>query len=373
MRALVAALIAGTVCATATPAEACSCPQITRESIIQYAKTGVGCPYVWGGTCWDPNNKSWKGADCSGYVTKCWQVPSASASTACLSHFYSTDSYYNGSDHWTAIDRSELLLADSLVYRSGGSGHIVLFEAFTSTSGCYKVYEARGTSYGIVYREKCPDSTYKARRRHNLVAAPPPPPANQAPIGVLDKADCTAGIVGWAQDPDAKTAAINVHVYIDGAPGQAGAVGYQLLANQNRADLCAQLGSCNHGFSMPIPAAKRDGKPHSVHVYAIDSGQGGQNPELGGSPRSFTCAPPSPGADAGGPDPKPMEAGAAWPDSGSFYIDGGPPPLLENPDDNRDEHDLTLTGSCACRLGARPAPVPLLALVLLLAALLRRR
>ena len=35
------------------------CPEITRDEIIKHAKTGVGCKYVWGGTCWDPNNKSW--------------------------------------------------------------------------------------------------------------------------------------------------------------------------------------------------------------------------------------------------------------------------------------------------------------------------
>ena len=42
-------------------------------------------------------------------------------------------------------------------------------------------------------------------------------PSNRPPRGYLDGVACD-GIHGWAQDPDAATASINVHVYIDGRP-----------------------------------------------------------------------------------------------------------------------------------------------------------
>jgi hypothetical protein len=144
-------------------------PKISRDQIISIAKSGVGCPYVWGGTCWDPSNKNWKGADCSGYVTVCWQIPKASKTTDCLPHYYTTSTYKSSSTHWTSISRDNLQKADALVYNSGSAGHIILW-ASGNKWGNAQVYEARGSAYGIVYRTKNVDSKYVARRRHSLVA-----------------------------------------------------------------------------------------------------------------------------------------------------------------------------------------------------------
>jgi MYXO-CTERM domain-containing protein len=330
----VAALAVLTVLVAARPALA-GCPVMTRDQIIALAKTGVGCPYVWGGTCWDPANTSWKGADCSGFVTKCWQVPAASKTTDCLPHYYTTDSFYSDTTYWNPITRADLLPGDALVYRSGSSGHIVLFEAFTDTSGCYQVYEARGTSYGIVHRVKCPDSTYQPRRRQSLSSSTTPP-VNQPPQGKLEVADCSS-ITGWAYDPDAKTTSISVHVYFDAAPGQAGAVGYGAPASQSRPDLQATLGSSLHGFALTVPSRFKDGVAHAVYAYGVDSA-GGLDDQLEGSPKSIRCAPA--GGDSG-PDPVALDAGV--------YPDSGTPPNLELPDSP--ENELTLTGSCACRSG----------------------
>ncbi len=312
-----------------------SCPTMTRQAIIDLAKTGVGCPYVWGGTCWNPADTTWKGADCSGYVTKCWQVPAASAVTSCLSHYYASGDFASGTDHWTGIGRDELLPGDALAR----DGHVLLFEAYTSTTDCYQIYEARGTAYGIVYRVRCPDSTFTGHRRHNLsTVTPPPPPTGQQPKGTVEGVDC--GLVrGWAQDPDTKTTSINVQIYFNGGPGQVGAVGYNVVANVTRSDLTSLLGSANHGFSMPVPSKMKDGKAHVVHVYGVDSA-GGTNPELTGSPKVISCAP----SGEAGPDPTPLDGGVM------LDPDGAPtkPPNLETPDDNAPEHDLALTGSCGC-------------------------
>lgn len=105
---------------------------------------------------------------------------------------------------------------------------------------------------------------------------------NQAPKGVFDAAGCDA-LTGWAQDPDAPTLPIDVHLYIGGPAGDANAYGMPLHANLVRNDLCVPLGSCNHGFSAPPPLSFFDGLSHPVYAYAIDA-KGGPNTALGSKP-----------------------------------------------------------------------------------------
>ena len=102
---------------------------------------------------------------------------------------------------------------------------------------------------------------------------------NTATRGALDAATCE-GISGWAQDQNVPTSAIAAHVYIGGSAGQAAAHGYALKADLNRADLCTAIGSCSHGFSMPVPLSYFDGVSRPVFAYAIDSA-GGPNTGLG--------------------------------------------------------------------------------------------
>ncbi len=291
-------ILLGTLSLLVSSAAAAAPPQMTREDIITIAKTGVGCPYVWGGTCWDPNNKKWKGADCSGYVTVCWQIPKASKTTDCLSHYYSTYHYTSQTTHWTNISRNDLKKADALVYRENGAGHIVLFVSGDKW-GTAEVYEARGTAYGIVHRMKSVSSKYKARRR-NYLKTSTPPPVNTAPKGEVSKADCTA-VSGWAQDPDEKTKAIEVHLYVDGTPGQAGVTQHKLKADKYDAKLCTSLGSCNHAFSWSVPASLKDGKQHIIRAYGVDT-KGGQNPELTNSPKTITCTTTKPDLSQPAPD-----------------------------------------------------------------------
>lgn len=120
-------------------------------------------------------------------------------------------------------------------------------------------------------------------------------PPNAPPQGYLDGADC-AHVAGWSQDTDVATQPIAVHVYFNGPAGAAGAIGVAIKADQSRSDLCAPLGSCDHGFSMTTPRGLRDGKAHEVFAYGIDEA-GGANTLLTGSPTSFTCAPPPPPAN----------------------------------------------------------------------------
>ena len=107
------------------------------------------------------------------------------------------------------------------------------------------------------------------------------------PIGYLDAASCSS-ISGWTQDPAKATAAISVDVFFDGVQGAPGAQSLAVVADVPRADLCAAVGSCNHGFSMPPPRGLMDGKAHAVHAYGVSGAQSGA---LNGE-GSFTCAPP---------------------------------------------------------------------------------
>ena len=112
------------------------------------------------------------------------------------------------------------------------------------------------------------------------------------PRGYLDAAECD-NVSGWAQDQDHPDDAIAVQVSFDGAPGDGGATQVATTANIQRDDLCDAIGSCAHGFSLPVPAALRDGKPHTVSAYGIDT-EGVSNAELTDGGKTVTCDPPRP-------------------------------------------------------------------------------
>jgi hypothetical protein len=108
------------------------------------------------------------------------------------------------------------------------------------------------------------------------------------PKGHLDSANCD-GFRGWADDADTPADAIEVHIALDG-------VGYEdaqivVTSNKPRADLCSALGSCNHGFVVPMPVFMRNSAAHRAQLFAKDT-QGGAPVEVSGSPQSFRCDPP---------------------------------------------------------------------------------
>lgn len=103
---------------------------------------------------------------------------------------------------------------------------------------------------------------------------------NSLPIGYLDYVDNNGGY-GWAYDPDAGTAPIDVHIYIDGRFYQS------VTANQYRPDLVAANIAPNpeHGFSFSITGIDTNLR-HEITVYAINYG-GGPNPNLNNTPAFF--------------------------------------------------------------------------------------
>ena len=135
------------------PTALAAAPDKTRQDILNYGVTAIGSPYVWGGGNWDPNDRSYGGADCSGYVSKCWSISRWTPYRVNL-HGPSTYDYIQtpGSD-WIEVDRAEMLYGDAIVYRynNNQNGHTYLYISGDGW-GEHEVYEARGTDYGIVHR-----------------------------------------------------------------------------------------------------------------------------------------------------------------------------------------------------------------------------
>lgn len=152
-----------------------------REKALAIAADGVGLSYWWGhgrlvdgpanasqagscsGSCPSCSHSGAYGADCSGYVAKAWVVPASNASLDTDTHPYSTSDFNDGTGNgkWATVSKSAVKAGDALVYRSGGGGHIFLYEKGDAWGQPW-AFEARGCSYGIVHNIRSTGSTYKA-------------------------------------------------------------------------------------------------------------------------------------------------------------------------------------------------------------------
>ena len=155
-----------------------------ETDIIDRAKASVGFSYWWGhgrwlsngptsstagacsGSCPSCSHSGSYGADCSGMVAQAWQV-GGNKNISVDSHPYSTSSFVNDSSEWNTVSRSSLKIADALVYNSGGSGHIVLYESGDGW-GSMNVFECKGCSYGCVFDLRSLSSSYHGIRKTGL-------------------------------------------------------------------------------------------------------------------------------------------------------------------------------------------------------------
>jgi hypothetical protein len=101
----------------------------------------------------------------------------------------------------------------------------------------------------------------------------------------LSASGSTVTAWGWALDPDTKTSAVSVHVYVDGRWGAA------VTANGSRPDVGAAFpGAGNaHGWSWSASATPGE---HSVCVYAIDAQDSARNTPLGCRTVAVQITPP---------------------------------------------------------------------------------
>ncbi len=141
-----------------TPVSTSSKTTADSTAILKYADSGVGSPYVWGGSRWSTSNRKLYGADCSGFTQKSWGYPRVTRTDQSLGGSrLSTREFYQAQDGgypWKRlnISHSASLPGDAMVYRKGKSGHIFLVKD-AQDSGV-KTVEARGKKYGIGYSKK---------------------------------------------------------------------------------------------------------------------------------------------------------------------------------------------------------------------------
>ncbi len=109
------------------------------------------------------------------------------------------------------------------------------------------------------------------------------------PQGFLDSIDASGVVRGWALDADTPCYPLFVHIYMDGPSGTGTLLYPQVRADRPRPDVNTALNIAgDHGFVFALPAAARDGNPHALYFYAIDTGSDG-NVQIGNSPFTFTA------------------------------------------------------------------------------------
>lgn len=136
-------------------------------------------------------------------------------------------------------------------------------------------------------------------------------PAADRAFGNVDlvyRTPTTMQVFGWAADPDALTAPIDVHIYVDDVFVTAA------TANRSRPDVATAFPGfgANHGFDVPIVPSPGE---HTLCVYAIDAEIGPDNPQL-------TCLPFAMASDPfGGLDAMTPVADGVWLDGWTIDYD----------------------------------------------------
>lgn len=168
-------------------------PEESPDAIICRGLSAVGFSYEWGGECWCSNgcepdlvncepgvctpnpgstgcpectHNGRYGADCSGFVSKAWQVPNPYSTEACdVSRYRATDFTTNHA-YWNVVPMGSLLPADA----AANSSHVVLIVGERNAHGNLEVVEAKGCVYGIVRQHRTFASTYSGARRISLTS-----------------------------------------------------------------------------------------------------------------------------------------------------------------------------------------------------------
>jgi hypothetical protein len=168
-------------------------PQEPKESIVCRGTSGEGFSYWWGGECWcadgcvpDLTNcgpgdctpdsgysgcphcthSGTYGADCSGFVSKAWQVPDPYPLDACHVARYVAADFTADHSYWNVVSMNDLQPGDAVASTS----HVILVIGERDAFGDHEVVEAMGCNYGIVRHSRSFSSVYSGARRINLTA-----------------------------------------------------------------------------------------------------------------------------------------------------------------------------------------------------------
>jgi hypothetical protein len=118
------------------------------------------------------------------------------------------------------------------------------------------------------------------KKKGDATDGPAEPQPSAAAEGHLDAANAQI-LAGWAWDPQQPDARLKIDLYDGGTKLQT------VSADLLREDLRGKKGDGRYGFSVPTPAALRDGKPHSITAVLA-----GTTTQLNGSPKTLTATGP---------------------------------------------------------------------------------
>jgi len=166
-------------------------PSEPPDAIVCRGLSAVGFSYWWGGECWcsngcapdlvgcapgvctpnagstgcpDCTHTGTYGADCSGFVSRAWQVPDPLATNACNTARYVASSFTADHEYWNVVPMNDLRPADAVASDS----HVILVIGYEDAFGEHDCVEAKGCSYGIVRNSRTFSSVYSGARRINL-------------------------------------------------------------------------------------------------------------------------------------------------------------------------------------------------------------
>jgi hypothetical protein len=132
-----------------------------------------------------------------------------------------------------------------------------------------------------------PPSGVDAMQRCQFMRVPANSPEFKNPIGnfeALTAQGRTVSGIGWVLDPDALTAPLDVHIYVNGQWGGS------VLADDHRSDVGASYPSAGsaHGFAWSTTVTAPG--PYEVCAYAINKNVGTTNPLIGCRKASVSAA-----------------------------------------------------------------------------------
>jgi len=114
--------------------------------------------------CPDCTHSGTYGADCSGFVSKAWQVPDPVALNACDVTRYVAASFTANHSYWNLVPMTSLQPADAVASQT----HVILVIGYEDSYGDHEVVEAKGCTYGIVRSSRTFSSSYNGARRISL-------------------------------------------------------------------------------------------------------------------------------------------------------------------------------------------------------------
>jgi MYXO-CTERM domain-containing protein len=184
-------LVGALLVVSATSSALADPPVEPPDAVVCRGTSGEGFSYAWGGECWctsgcspdlgscapgdctpnpgstgcpDCTHSGTYGADCSGFVTKAWQVPDPVALDACGVFRYVAADFHVDGPYWDPVPMTGLRPADAVASDS----HVILVIGFEDAYGEHEVVEAQGCNYGIVRHSRTFSTSFTGARRVNL-------------------------------------------------------------------------------------------------------------------------------------------------------------------------------------------------------------